>query len=95
MQLLVLVDGDTAAVIANGNAVVLADEDIDAVTETRQGLVDGVVHNLAHQVVQTLDMGVTDVHGRTLAHCLQTLKDLDVGRRIILLFLFFDIFFFF
>ena len=95
MQLLVLVDGNAAAVVANGDAVVLADEDIDAVTETRQGLVDGVVHNLAHQVVQTLDMGVTDVHGRTLAHCLQTLKDLDVGRRIILLFLFFDIFFFF
>ena len=80
VQFLVLVDGDTAAVVLDGDAVVLADEYIDAVTETGQCLVDGVVHDLAHQVVQTLDVGVTDVHSRTLAHGFQTLQDLDVGR---------------
>ena len=78
VQFLVLVDGNTAAIVAHGDAVVLADVDVDAVTESCQSLIDRVVHDLAHQVVQTLDVGVTDVHRWALTNGLKTLKHLDV-----------------
>ena len=50
----------------------------DGVAEARQGLVDGVVHNLVHQVVQPPGAGGADVHARALAHGLQAFQHLDL-----------------
>ena len=43
-----------------------------------QRFVDGVVHHLKHQMVQTGAVrGIADVHARALAHGLQAFEDLD------------------
>ena len=43
-----------------------------------QGLVDGVVDDLVHQVVQAAFAGGSDVHARALADGFQALEDGDV-----------------
>ena len=42
------------------------------------GLVDGVVHDLVDEVVETSDAGGADVHPGPLADGLEALQDLDV-----------------
>lgn len=44
----------------------------------RQGLVDGVVHHLEHQVVQPLRSRRADIHAGPLAHGLQPFKHGDL-----------------
>src|SRR5439155_15342275 len=56
------VDRDAAAVVPDGDGVVGVDGDVDAVGEPGKGLVDGVVHDLDHQVVQATRPGGADVH---------------------------------
>ena len=51
--------------------------DLDAVAEAGQRLVDGVVHDLLHQVVQAALAGGADVHAGTLADGLEALEHLD------------------
>ena len=76
--LLVHVHGNAAPVVLHGHAVVLVDADVNPVAETRQSLVDGVVHHLIHQMVQAAEIHVADIHGRTHAHSLQTLQHRDI-----------------
>src|SRR5262249_2363276 len=46
--------------------------------EARQRLVDGVVDDLVHHVVQTRAViGITDVHAGAFAHGFEALEDLD------------------
>ena len=82
VQLFVLVNRDAAAVVFHLYAVVLGDNNVDASCKTGKSLVDGVVNHLAHQVVQTLHAGVAYIHGRTLAHCFKSFKNLNIMRRI-------------
>ena len=86
MQFFVLIDGNASAIVAHGDGVVLTDNHFNVVAETRQGLVDGVVNDFAHQVVQALDVRVANVHGWTLAHGFKSFENLDVVRRILLVF---------
>ncbi len=51
-----------------------------------QGLVDAVVDDLVDQVMKALDSGAPDVHGRALAHGLESLEDLDAVRGIFFFF---------
>ena len=71
-------DGDAAAVVLDGNRVVGVHGDLDLRAEARHCLVDGVVHDLPHEVVQTGRGGGADVHARALAHRLEALEDLDL-----------------
>ena len=89
--LLVVVGRNTAAVVPDGDGVVLVDRHVDVGAVARQRLVDRVVHDLVNQVVETLLADVADVHGGTLAHRFEALEDLDV-RRGIFFFLFFYVF---
>ena len=68
--------GDASAVVDDGNAVALVDDDLDLVAVPRQSLVDGVIHDLIDQVMQTADGGGTDVHTGTLTHRLQAFQHL-------------------
>jgi hypothetical protein len=69
---------DAAAVVDHADRVVGVDGDHDVVAVAGQGLVDGVVDHLEHQVVQAGAVGrVADVHARALAHRLQAFQDLD------------------
>ena len=86
VELLVLVHGDTAAVVLHGHRVVFVDGHLYVCTISGHRLVDRVVHRLVDKVVQTLLADVANVHGGTLAHSLQALKHLDVAGRIIVLY---------
>ena len=72
------VDGDAAAVVLHGYGVVLADRHLDVRAITGQSLVDGVVHRLIDQVVQTLLADVAYIHGGALAHRFQSFQYLNV-----------------
>ena len=74
----VLVDGDASTVIDDFDAAVCLDGDLDVVRVAGQGLVDGVVDDLVHQVVQASFAGGSDVHARALADGFQALEDGDV-----------------
>ena len=71
------VDGDAAAVVGDLDGAVGQDRDLDPVAEAGQRLVDGVVHDLPHQVVQAALAGGADVHAGPLADRLEALEDLD------------------
>src|SRR5690606_27464260 len=68
---------DPASVVHHPHAAVGQQGDLDPVRVAGQGLVDRVVDDLAHQVVQSPFPGRADVHARTLAHRLQALEDGD------------------
>ena len=79
----VLVDGDASTVVDDLDAAVFLDRDLDVVGVAGQGLVDGVVDDLVHQVVQAAFAGGSDVHARALADGFQTFKDLYLIRIVI------------
>src|SRR3989304_10551408 len=56
------IDRDAAPVVSHGYTAVLVDRDIDAVTYSRQGFVDRIIHDLINQMVQRLDIGAAHVH---------------------------------
>ena len=49
------------------------------VAVTGQRLVNGVVHDLVHQMMQTALTGGADIHTRALAHRFQTFQHLDLA----------------
>ena len=50
----------------------------DTVADAGQGLVDGVVHDLIDQVMQTANICAANVHSRATPNGLQPLEDLDI-----------------
>src|SRR4051794_14327470 len=70
--------GDTAAVVDDRDRVVGMDRDLDRARVAGERLVDGVVHNLVHEVVQAAHPGGPDVHAGALADRFETLEDGDV-----------------
>ena len=75
-------DGDATAVIGDGDLVRLADPYVDAIARAVHSLVDRVVEDLAHEVMQSPQIGRPDVHAGTTAHGLETFEDLDVARAV-------------
>ena len=81
------VDGDAAAVVVDGDGAVDVDDDLYLVAEAGQRLVDGVVDDLEHQVVQPAFRGVADVHARPLADGIEPFEHFDFVSAIIDIFL--------
>ena len=81
--------GDAASVVLNGDAAVRQERDVDGGAGARHGLVDGIVHNLVNQMMQTALRRRTDVHTGTLSDGLETLKDLNL---VFVIYGFFDFF---
>ncbi|MCY1515125.1 hypothetical protein D9M68_497010 [compost metagenome] len=78
---LVDVHRNAAAVVAHGDRLVGMDGDADLAAVAGECLVDGVVDDLEHHVVQTgTVIGVADVHARALAYGIQAFQHLDAGR---------------
>ena len=69
---------DATAVVGNIHHVSGQQAHLDLVAEACQGFVDGVVHDLIHQVVKAPGACRADVHTRALAHCLQAFQHLDL-----------------
>ena len=59
------------------------DGDLDAVAVAGESLVDRVVDNLIHQMVQASWSGGANVHARTLADGLKALEDLNLPSAIV------------
>ena len=72
------VDGNAAAVVADGDGLIVRDLELDPARVSRHRFVHGVVQELGGQVMHGVDVGAADVHGGTLAHRLQAFQDLDV-----------------
>ena len=68
---------DAAAVVADPDAAVGQQGDLDRVGVPGQRLVHRVVHDLVDQVVQAALAGGADVHAGSLAYGLETLEDGD------------------
>src|SRR5208337_836112 len=72
-----VIDGNAAPVIHYGDGVVEVNRDVDLVGVAGERLVDRVVHDFVHQVMQTEFTGRADVHGGTLAHRFHAAEDFD------------------
>ena len=70
MELLMLVDGNTTAIVLHRDALVGIDGHLNLGAITGHSLVDRVVDSLVDQVMETLFADVSNVHCRALAHCL-------------------------
>ena len=69
---------DAAAVIFDRDRPVGVQLDDDPVAVARQRLVDRIVGNLEHHMVEARAViGVADVHAGALAHCVEALENLD------------------
>ena len=79
------VGGDAAAVVLDADAAVVLQGHRDAGGVAGQRLVDGVVDDLPHEVVQAALAGGADVHAGALADGLEPLEDLDRGRVVLAL----------
>ena len=64
--------------------VVRLDGHFDMVTVAGQRFVDGVVHDLVHQMVQAPRAGGADVHTGALAHSLQALQNLNFAAGVLM-----------
>ena len=71
------VDGDAAAVVADGDGVVGVKLEFNAVGVARDGLVHRVVEDFGDHVVQRAFVGAADVHAGAFADGLQAFEDLD------------------
>ena len=76
--LVVDADGDASSVIFYRDAPVLIDRHLDMCTVTCQRLIHRVVHDLIDQMVKTSGRSSSDVHARSLADGLESLKHLDI-----------------
>ncbi|MNV67408.1 hypothetical protein D3C71_1602110 [compost metagenome] len=71
-------DRNTTAVIDDRYAVVLMDNDINFVAITGQGLVNAVVDDFPHQVMQAAGAGGADIHTGPLAHRFKAFQHLNL-----------------
>ena len=71
------VDRDAAAVVGDGDAVVLVDGDGDLLAVAGDGLVDRVVDDFVDEMMQTIGTGGPDVHRRALADRVEAFENLD------------------
>ncbi len=77
-------DGDAGAVVLHGHAAVGVERDDDLGRAARHRLVDGVVDDLGHEVMQASGTGGADVHPRAEPDVLDALEDLDVAGVVVL-----------
>ena len=79
--LLMDIDRNASTVIGHADGIVIVDSYLNLAAIPGQGLVDGIVDDFEHHVVQAgAIIGVTDVHARPFAYGLKPLQDLDVRR---------------
>ena len=77
-QVFVHVNGNTAAVVLHGDAVILVDRDLHLGGIARQCFVDTVIHRFINKVMQTADAGVADIHTGAFADRFQPFQHGDL-----------------
>ncbi len=76
--LLVGVNRDATAIVDNGHDVVGTDSANDMIAVAGQGFIDGVVDDLANEMMEPSLIGVADVHAWSPTNTLESLKDLNL-----------------
>src|SRR5579864_4707761 len=77
------VDGNAAAVVRDGDGIVIVDDYVDFVAVARQRFVDRVVANFPDEVMQAEFAGRANVHGGTFAHRFDAAKNFDRSRVVL------------
>src|SRR5438874_8961953 len=76
--------GNAAAIVGDGAGAIGIQDHVDAVGIARERLVDRVVDNLVHHVVQPgAVVRVTNIHAGPLAYGIETLQHLDAGGAVL------------
>ena len=68
---------NTPTVISHRDRVIFVYSYLNMITKSSQSLVYRVVYDLVNQMVQPFDINVSDIHGGTHPHCLQTFQYLN------------------
>ena len=76
------VDRNSAAVVLDGDRIVLMDDHRNAISVSGKRFVDRVVDYLVHQVVEAALRRRTDIHAGALANCFQPLEHLNLFRTV-------------
>ena len=69
---------DAAPIIHHGHTAVSVDDDVDAAAGTHQRFVNGIIHNLIHEMVKRFQIGPAHVHTGSAADGFQPLQHLDI-----------------
>jgi hypothetical protein len=77
-----VIDGDAAAVVGDGDGIVNVNGDVDARGVATERFVDGVIYYFVDEMVQPLLAGGADIHGRAQAHGRESLENGDVLGRV-------------
>ena len=85
VHLLMFIHRDTTSVVLHGDGVVFIDGYFDVFAVSCHRLVDGVVHSLVHQMVQSFFTDVTNIHSRALADGFESFQHLNVTGRVVIL----------
>ena len=72
------VDRNAAAVIGDGDGVVVVNGDFDFACIAGESLVDGIIHDLINEVMKAHLARRTDIHGGTQAHGFKSFEDFNV-----------------
>src|SRR5574344_1515915 len=66
------VDRNSASIIDNTANVVFFERNSDCVAVSRHSLVDAVVNNFVHKMMETIRTSGTDIHTWAFTYCLKT-----------------------
>ena len=69
---------NSTTVVLDGDRTVYVNCDLDCVTETGHGFVDGVIDDLKNEVVIAPLNGIPDIHTGTFTHRVEAFEDLDI-----------------
>jgi hypothetical protein len=84
-KLRVLANGNASAVVLHGDAAVCMHDDVDAIVSVGQMLVDGVVDDFPHAVVERCAVvGVSKVHPGPHSNGFESFQNLDAVGSIII-----------
>ena len=72
------VNRDAAAIIGNGDAVILMNHHVDIRAVACQRLIYGIVHYLINKMMQSTLRCAANIHARTLPDCLQPFQNLNL-----------------
>src|SRR5215212_10015177 len=68
---------DSTAIIFNRNRIVFMYGNENILAMTGEGLVDGIVHHLIYEVMQSLHTNIANIHGRALTHGFKSFQNLN------------------
>ena len=71
------VNRNAAPVVTDGDGVVQVQHNFYFVAVPGHGLVNGIVDNFVHQMMEAAAVRAPDIHGRTFPNGLQTFQDSD------------------